>query len=151
MRLLMQVVDHASVITTGWEQSIQQGIVLFVGVEDSDSLTDIQWAARKIATLRIFVNHEAKHYRSVQDVQGMILSVSQFTLFADIKKGARPSFFQAGEPQHAQKMWKLLNKELEDTYHLPVCEGVFGADMKVSLVNHGPMTIYFDTHDIIRS
>ncbi|WP_018142662.1 D-aminoacyl-tRNA deacylase [Alloscardovia criceti] len=127
------------------ERSIGLGLVLLVGVEDADTLTDVQWAAKKIAQMRIFEDEAGKMNRSVLDVHGSILSVSQFTLYANIRKGNRPSFVDAGAPEHAQEMWKSLNTALSEEYHLPVKTGVFAAHMNVQLTNDGPVTIIVDS------
>ncbi len=155
MRIVLQKVSQASVSiepesdipeTLDFKtQSISHGLVLLVGIEDSDSDNKVNWAARKIANMRIFEDENGKMNRSVLDVNGEILSISQFTLYADIHKGNHPSFISAGEPAHAQQLWKQLNDTLRTEYNLPVKEGIFGSHMNVSLTNDGPVTIIINT------
>lgn len=125
--------------------SIGRGFLLLVGVADSDGTAEIQWAARKIANMRLFSDAEGKMNLALHDVAGEVLSISQFTLFGDIHKGNRPSFIAAGKPDHAKRIWQQFNAELRDTHHLTVRTGWFGTDMAVSLVNDGPVTILLDT------
>ena len=125
--------------------SIGQGLVLLVGVADSDGQKEVRWAARKIASMRIFADENGKMNLSLKDIHGQILSISQFTLFGDIHKGNRPSFISAGKPDHAVKVWRDLNDELRTAHGLTVRTGWFGTDMAVSLINDGPTTILVDT------
>lgn len=152
MRVVVQAVDSATVDIEkeGWHRSIGRGLVAFVGIADSDGDAEIEWMARKLASLRIFPDENGRINLSVADIAGSILSVSQFTLFADVRKGARPNFSAAGEPTHAKKMWLRFNKILEHKWKVPVETGLFATDMKVSLVNHGPMTIVIDTNAMMR-
>ncbi|MCH4160881.1 MAG: D-aminoacyl-tRNA deacylase [Bifidobacterium sp.] len=131
--------------TTGTEpQEIASGLLLLVGVEDSDGEAEIAWMAHKIANLRIFEDSQGKMNRSVLQEQGSVLSVSQFTLYADTKKGNRPSFTRAGRPEHAKLIWERFNAHLEEI-GVPVHTGVFGAHMLVELQNDGPVTILLDS------
>ncbi len=150
MRVVAQRISSASVDVPqeGWHQEIGEGLLLLVGVEDGDGPDQIRWITRKFAHMRIFPDEEGKINRSVLDVGGQILSVSQFTLYASIKKGNRPGFTQAGEPTHARRVWEDLNREFSDVWGLTVRTGIFGADMRVSLVNEGPTTIIADTDEL---
>ncbi|BDR53266.1 D-aminoacyl-tRNA deacylase [Bombiscardovia nodaiensis] len=130
------------------EQSIGAGLVLLVGVADSDGAQEVAYAARKIAGMRIFEDESGKMNRSVVDTGGDILSISQFTLFADCKHGNRPSFVSAGKPEHAKAIWEELNQALADQ-GLTVKTGRFGAHMRVSLTNDGPVTIPLDTDQLM--
>ena len=147
MRVVVQAVDSAAVDIEkeSWHRSIGRGLVAFVGVSDSDSDAEAEWMARKLAGLRIFPDENGRINLSVADIAGSVLSVSQFTLFADVRKGARPNFSTAGEPTHAKEMWLRFNRILARKWNVPVETGLFATDMKVSLVNHGPMTIVIDT------
>lgn len=147
MRVVVQAVDSAAVDIEkeGWHRSIGRGLVAFVGVADSDGDAEAEWMARKLAGLRIFPDGNGRINLSVADIAGSVLSVSQFTLFADVRKGARPNFSAAGEPTHAKEMWLRFNRILARKWNIPVETGLFATDMKVSLVNHGPMTIVIDT------
>ncbi|KRL75697.1 D-Tyr-tRNAtyr deacylase [Secundilactobacillus paracollinoides DSM 15502 = JCM 11969] len=124
--------------------SIQQGYLLLVGAEDTDGTEEIDYLVRKITRLRVFADEAGKMNLSIQDIGGAILSVSQFTLYADTKKGNRPSFVKAGNPEHANKIYEQFNDKLREE-GLKVETGEFGADMQVNLVNDGPVTILFDT------
>ena len=128
-------------------QQIDHGLVLLVGVADSDTSAQVAWVAHKLLHLRIFEDAAGKMNRSLQDVGGSILSISQFTLFADVKKGNRPSFVKAGKPEHANLRWIELNEALRSG-GVPVREGRFGAHMRVGLVNDGPVTIVMDTDEM---
>lgn len=123
---------------------IGRGLMLLIGVEDADTEEDVDYLVRKISKMRIFNDHEGKMNLSLQDIGGSILSISQFTLHADTKKGNRPSFIGAGEPDYAQKLYELLNKKLR-AENIIVETGEFGADMQVHLTNDGPVTILIDS------
>lgn len=145
MRVLLQRVSHAQVaIATEVVGKIQRGYLLLVGVADTDGQAEVDYLVRKITNLRIFEDSEQKMNLSIQDVSGEVLSVSQFTLYADTKKGNRPSFTKAGQPEHAQKIYQQFNEQLRKN-DLFVAEGRFGADMQVELLNDGPVTILLDT------
>lgn len=145
MRVVLQRVSDASVaIENKTVGSIQQGYLLLVGAEDTDGAEEIDYLVRKITRLRVFADEAGKMNLSIQDIGGAILSVSQFTLYADTKKGNRPSFVRAGNPEHANKIYEQFNDKLREE-GLKVETGEFGADMQVNLVNDGPVTILFDT------
>lgn len=144
MRIVIQRVRQASVSIDGKiAGEIQQGLLLLVGICPEDGQEDIEYAVRKISQMRIFSDQEDKMNLSVQDVGGQILSISQFTLYADTKKGNRPAFTGAAKPDLATALYDQFNQKLAQT--VPVQTGEFGADMKVSLVNDGPVTIVLDT------
>ena len=144
MKLVIQRVKSASVFIDGRVyNAIQQGLLLLVGVGPEDQQKDLEYAVRKIVNMRIFSDDEGKMNLSVKDIQGEILSVSQFTLFADTKKGNRPAFTGAAKPDMAEAFYQEFNQELAK--EVSVEAGVFGADMQVELVNDGPVTIILDT------
>ena len=144
MKLVIQRVKSASVSIDGRVyNAIQQGLLLLVGVGPEDQQEDLDYAVRKIVNMRIFSDDEGKMNLSVKDIQGEILSVSQFTLFADTKKGNRPAFTGAAKPDMAEAFYQEFNQELAK--EVSVETGVFGADMQVELVNDGPVTIILDT------
>ena len=144
MKLVIQRVKSASVSIDGRVyNAIQQGLLLLVGVGPEDQQEDLDYAVRKIVNMRIFSDDEGKMNLSVKDIQGEILSVSQFTLFADTKKGNRPAFTGAAKPDMAEAFYQEFNQELAK--EVSVEAGVFGADMQVELVNDGPVTIILDT------
>ena len=145
MRVVLQRVAHASVtVEEKVIGKIQRGFLLLVGVTHDDAIEDMEYLVRKIVQMRIFEDEEGKLNRSIQDVDGEILSVSQFTLYADTKKGNRPSFSKAAPGDVALKMFEQFNGLLRDT-GIPVETGQFGADMKVELLNDGPVTILLDS------
>ena len=144
MKIVMQRVSQASVTIDGKiAGAIQQGLLLLVGICPEDGQEDIDYAVRKISQMRIFSDNADKMNLSVQDVGGQILSISQFTLYADTKKGNRPTFTGAAKPDLATQLYDQFNQQLAQI--VPVQTGEFGADMKVSLVNDGPVTIVLDT------
>ena len=144
MKVVIQRVKEAQVtIDDVLVGDISQGLLLLVGVGPDDEQEDLDYAVRKITNMRIFSDDMGKMNLSVQDINGSILSVSQFTLFADTKKGNRPAFTGAAKPDKAEKMYLDFNEALAQ--FVPVETGVFGADMQVSLVNDGPVTIILDT------
>ena len=146
MRIVLQRVKSASVSIEGTVVGeIEQGFLLLVGVGPDDTRDDASYLARKIAGMRIFSDENGKMNLSIDQVGGKILSVSQFTLFADKKKGNRPSFTGAASPEAANKLYEEYNEILRTEYGLIVETGEFGADMQVSLVNDGPVTILLDT------
>ena len=145
MRVVLQRVSHASVtVEEKVIGQIQRGFLLLVGVTHDDAIEDMEYLVRKIVQMRIFEDEEGKLNRSIQDVGGEILSVSQFTLYADTKKGNRPSFSKAAPGDVALEMFEQFNGLLRDT-GIPVETGQFGADMKVELLNDGPVTILLDS------
>lgn len=144
MKIVLQRVQSASVAVGGEiVGEIDKGYLIFIGVADSDSEEDAERLAKKIGSLRIFEDENGKINRSISDVQGSALVVSQFTLYADCKKGNRPSFVNAGSPDYANKMYLYFTNELKK-YIPNVQNGVFGADMKVSLLNDGPFTLLLE-------
>ena len=145
MRVVLQRVSHASVtVEEKVIGQIQRGFLLLVGVTHDDAIEDMEYLVRKIVQMRIFEDEEGKLNRSIQDIGGEILSVSQFTLYADTKKGNRPSFSKAAPGDVAIDMFEQFNGLLRDT-GIPVETGQFGADMKVELLNDGPVTILLDS------
>ena len=148
MRIIVQRVSQANVaIDEKVVGEINKGFVLLVGVHDEDTPETVAYMARKIANMRIFADEDDKLNLNIDQVSGEILSISQFTLYARTKKGNRPSFIDAAKPDHGDKMYQLLNKTLRTEYGLKVAEGEFGADMQVSLVNDGPVTIILDSDE----
>lgn len=145
MRVVLQRVSSAIVTVDDQELgAIGQGYMLLVAIQDADTEAELDYLVRKITGLRVFEDEAGKMNLSIQDVGGSILSISQFTLYADTRCGNRPSFTDAGAPAYAEKMYDQFNTKLAAT-GLTVATGEFGADMKVSLVNDGPVTIIFDT------
>ncbi|MGY3742128.1 D-aminoacyl-tRNA deacylase [Leuconostoc inhae] len=145
MKIVLQRVTQASVsIASNKVGEIDHGFVLLVGVAENDSQLEIDYLVRKISQLRVFEDDNERMNLSIQDVKGAILSISQFTLFANTKKGNRPSFTDAGAPEFASRMYDHFNESLRAA-GLSVITGEFGANMQVSLVNDGPVTILFDT------
>ena len=149
MRAVIQRVERASVSVEGEIRGqIGAGFLVLIGVEEGDGDADFRYIAEKVPNLRVFEDEQGKMNRSIQDIGGEILSISQFTLFADVHKGNRPSFIKAGKPEHADLMWIKFNEALRSG-GVPVKEGRFGAHMRVGLVNDGPVTIVIDTeHDM---
>ncbi|WP_016897405.1 D-aminoacyl-tRNA deacylase [Aerococcus viridans] len=148
MRIIVQRVSQANVaIDEKVVGEINKGFVLLIGVHDEDTPETVAYMARKIANMRIFADEDDKLNLNIDQVSGEILSISQFTLYARTKKGNRPSFIDAAKPDHGDKMYQLLNKTLRNEYGLKVAEGEFGADMQVSLVNDGPVTIILDSDE----
>ena len=146
MRAVIQRVSHASVTINGALKSqIQQGFLILLGICDEDSMEDVDWLVKKIANLRVFGDENDVMNLSIQDVGGNALVVSQFTLFASYKKGNRPSWFKAGSHEHSIPLYKAFCSQLSAAIGKPVGTGEFGADMKVELLNDGPVTICMDT------
>lgn len=146
MRAVIQRVSHASVTIEGKvKASIQQGFLILLGVCNEDTMEDVEWLVKKIANLRVFGDENDVMNRSILDVDGNCLVVSQFTLFASYKKGNRPSWFRAGSHEHSIPLYEAFCKQLSDQLARPVGIGEFGADMKVELLNDGPVTICMDT------
>ncbi|EMC60344.1 D-tyrosyl-tRNA(Tyr) deacylase [Streptococcus mutans OMZ175] len=144
MKIVIQRVIKASLTVEGKSRaSINQGLVLLVGIGPDDVQEDLTYAVRKITNMRIFSDEEGKMNLSVRDIKGEVLSVSQFTLFANTKKGNRPAFTGAAQADLASHLYDQFNQELAQ--FVPVQTGIFGSDMQVSLTNDGPVTILLDT------
>ena len=147
MRAVVQRVSEASVKIKGEiTGTIQQGYMILLGIHAEDTQADVDYLVGKIAKLRVFEDDEGKLNRSIDAVAGSILSISQFTLYAETKKGNRPSFIKAARPEVAVPLYEAFNEGLRQL-QIPVVTGQFGADMKVALVNDGPVTIIFDTRE----
>ena len=146
MRVVIQVVSEASVSIEGQIYSqIQQGLLIFLGIEHSDTEQDIAWLSKKIVNLRIFADENNQMNKSVIDVKGQLLVVSQFTLHAKTKKGNRPSFIEAARPEFAKPLYENFIKRLTLDTKSQVLSGKFGANMKVNLCNDGPVTLIIDS------
>jgi D-aminoacyl-tRNA deacylase len=146
MRVVIQRVREASVtIESVVKSHITEGLLILVGIEDMDTTEDIAWLAAKVVNLRIFSDDAGLMNRSVVDIGGSMLVVSQFTLFASTKKGNRPSFLRSAKPNFAIPVYERFVEELKKLSNLTVLTGEFGADMKVALVNDGPVTIVIDS------
>lgn len=146
MRAVIQRVSHASVTIEGEvKSSIEQGYLILLGICNEDTEEDVDWLVKKIANLRIFGDENDVMNRSILDIDGNCLVVSQFTLYASYKKGNRPSWFRAGSHEHSIPLYEAFCRQLSDQLAKPVRTGEFGADMKVELLNDGPVTICMDT------
>jgi D-tyrosyl-tRNA(Tyr) deacylase len=146
MRVVIQRVSEASCKVDGEiTGEIGNGFLILLGIEDADNDDDLQWLAQKITGLRVFGDENGLMNKALADVDGSILLISQFTLFAQTKKGNRPSFIRAARPDKAVPMYEQMIKTLETLSGKKIAAGIFGADMKISLVNDGPVTIVIDT------
>lgn len=146
MRLLIQRVKEASVTIDGAVYSnIEQGLLVLVGIENADTEEDIEWLTKKVVGLRIFDDEQGVMNRSVLDVSGNVLVVSQFTLHALTAKGNRPSYIKAAKPEVSVPLYERFCEVLSERMEKPVKRGVFGADMQVALINDGPVTIWIDS------
>lgn len=146
MKVVIQRVSKASVSIEGEKvASISNGLLIFLGIVDDDAAEDINWLSTKIANLRIFADEYDVMNKSLLDVQGEIIVVSQFTLHAATKKGNRPSYIKAAKPNVAIPLYEAFVKQLESNLGKPVQTGQFGADMQVELINDGPVTIIMDS------
>ncbi len=146
MRAVIQRVSSASVKVDGKiTGEIKQGLLVLVGIEDSDGQEDLEWLSGKIVNLRIFNDEEGVMNRSVKDIEGGVLVVSQFTLHAATKKGNRPSYIRASKPEIAVPLYEQFKQQLATDIGKEIQAGIFGADMKVELLNDGPVTIIIDT------
>lgn len=147
MRLVIQRVTQASVTVAaeGYESSVGKGLMVLAAFIDEDTQEDLEWCARKLAAMRIFDDEEGVMNLSVKDVDGDVLIVSQFTLYASTVKGNRPSYMKAARPEVAVPLYEKFIAMVEEQVGKPVGRGIFGADMKVSLVNDGPVTIIVDS------
>jgi D-tyrosyl-tRNA(Tyr) deacylase len=148
MRVVLQRVAHASVTVDGTVTgSINKGLLVLMGVEDADTHEDVAWLSNKIVQMRIFDDAQGVMNLSVKDIDGSILLVSQFTLHASTKKGNRPSYIKASKPDKAIPLYEAMIQQLSADLGQPVQTGIFGADMKVSLLNDGPVTIVMDSQN----
>lgn len=146
MRILIQRVKKASVSIEGKVNSfINNGLLVFVGICEQDKDEDIEWLTKKIANIRLFDDENGVMNKSVTEIDGEILAVSQFTLMAATKKGNRPSYIKAAKPEISIPLYEQFCKELSAAVNKPIATGVFGADMKVELINDGPVTIFIDS------
>jgi len=146
MRAVIQRVASASCVVEGnTTGTIGLGFLVLLGIEDADTLEDVEWLAGKIANMRVFGDDEGLMNKALADVDGNILLISQFTLFAATKKGNRPGFTRAARPDKAIPLYEAMIKQLSLLLNKEVQTGIFGADMKISLVNDGPVTIVIDT------
>lgn len=148
MIAVIQRVSEASVKIEGTVKStIAEGLMILLGIEEADSLEDISWLSKKIVTLRIFADENGVMNKSVLEVKGEILLISQFTLHASTKKGNRPSYIKAAKPDIAIPLYEKMIASIESELGKPIGTGVFGADMKVALINDGPVTIIIDSQN----
>ena len=146
MKTVIQRVSEASVSIEGQKVAdIQQGLLVLLGIENADTQEDIVWLCRKIANLRIFSDEKGLMNLSIKDIAGEMIVVSQFTLHASTKKGNRPSFIKAAKPDVAIPLYENFVKEMQNLIETKVQTGEFGADMKISLINDGPVTIVIDS------
>ncbi len=146
MRTVIQRVSRAAVRVNGQEHAaIEHGFMILLGIETEDTEEDADWLCKKIAGMRVFADEAGLMNRDISEINGDILVVSQFTLHASCKKGNRPSFTRAARPEQAVPLYAYFNKQLGVLLGKPVATGVFGADMQVSLINDGPVTIILDT------
>lgn len=146
MKIVLQRVSEASVKVEGEiVGKINAGLLLLIGIDEEDEKTDADWLIKKVIDLRIFSDDEGKMNHSVKDISGEILCISQFTLLADYKKGNRPSYIKAAKPEKAIPLFDYFREEIKKQSNLKIESGIFGADMKVSLINDGPVTIVLDS------
>ena len=146
MRAVIQRVEHASVTIDGQVKSaINRGFLILLGICEEDTEEDVEWLVKKISMLRVFDDENGVMNCDIHSIDGEILVISQFTLFASYKKGNRPSWFRAGSHEHSIPLYEAFCKELSVQLGKPVGTGEFGADMKVELLNDGPVTICMDT------
>ncbi len=146
MRIVIQRVTHASVTINGkMHSSIGQGYLILLGICEEDTSEDVDWLVHKVIGLRVFDDENHVMNRSIMDVDGEVLVVSQFTLYASYKKGNRPSWLRAGSHEHSIPLYEAFCKQLSNALGKPIGTGEFGADMKVELLNDGPVTICMDT------
>ena len=149
MRALIQRVQEASITIEGTlHSSIDRGLLVFIGVENTDDRKDIEWLVRKIIHLRIFNDTQGIMNLSVSEIRGEIMVVSQFTLHASTHKGNRPSYYRAAKPDDAISLYEEFIAELKKEFKYAVKTGIFGADMKILLLNDGPVTIFMDTKNM---
>lgn len=148
MRVVIQRVTEASVIIEGKvHAAISDGLLVFLGIEDADSMEDIEWLSSKIVNLRIFNDSNGVMNISIKEINGEILLISQFTLHASTRKGNRPSYIRASKPDMAIPLYEKMIQHLSNDLGKIVKTGIFGVDMKVELINNGPVTIVMDSKD----
>lgn len=148
MRAVIQRVKHAScTVDNKVTGQIQKGFMILLGVEEADTIEDLKWLGQKFINLRVFEDEQGLMNKSILDIDGSILLISQFTLFAQTKKGNRPSFIRAAKPDKAKPMYEEMATLLSQLLQKEVQLGIFGADMKIELLNDGPVTIIMDTKD----
>jgi len=148
MRILIQRVKQARIVVEGQEVSnIARGLVLFVGIGKDDRINDLEYLCRKVTNIRIFDDEQGKMNLDIRQVNGKIMSVSQFTLYANTRKGNRPGFDHSADPVLAKEYWTRFNDMLRES-RLEVVEGIFGAHMSVNLINDGPVTIWLDSKSV---
>jgi D-aminoacyl-tRNA deacylase len=146
MRVVVQRVSQASVTISGKiSGDVSRGLLVLLGIAEGDTAADGEWLAAKIAALRIFPDDDGQMNRSVRDITGGVLVVSQFTLIASTRKGTRPSFNDAAKPEQARPLYETFLGQMESALGRPVARGEFGADMQVALVNDGPVTLVIDS------
>ena len=146
MRIVIQRVSKASVTIEGKVTgNIGVGLLILLGIESDDTQQDIEWLCNKVSKLRIFNDEKGLMNKSIQEVKGGLLLISQFTLYASTRKGNRPSYIKAAKPDIAIPLYEVFIKKLEEVSGIPVARGIFGADMKVELLNDGPVTIIIDS------
>lgn len=146
MRILIQRVKRASVtIDNTMKSKIDEGMLILIGIEESDTTEDIDWLVKKSVNLRIFDDENGVMNKSILDSNGEVLAVSQFTLMASTKKGNRPSYIKAAKPEISIPLYEEFCRRMEAALNKPIATGVFGADMKVELINDGPVTIFIDS------
>ncbi len=148
MRVVVQRVSRAQcIVDNALTGKIGSGFLLLVGVTHTDTEDDVRYIAKKVAQLRVFSDQEGKMNLALKDIDGSILSISQFTLYADTRHGNRPAFIKAARPELALPLYEKLNDVLREEYGIPVETGIFGADMKLDFVNDGPVTIIIDSSE----
>ena len=146
MRILIQRVTRASVtIEEKLKSMINNGLLILIGIEESDNDEDIEWLVKKCVNLRIFDDEQGIMNKSILDSGGDVLAVSQFTLMASTKKGNRPSYIKAAKPEISVPLYEAFCRKMEEALNKPIMTGVFGADMQVELINDGPVTILIDS------
>lgn len=148
MRVILQRVRSSSVLIDGKDRnSISAGLTILIGVCDQDTQADIDWLVRKIINMRIFADNDGVMNKSVLDIEGELLVISQFTLYASTKKGNRPSYIRSSKPTISEPMYNNFVQKLKTESNLLVQTGKFGSDMQVSIENDGPVTIFLDSHN----
>jgi len=147
MRAIIQRTNSPAFVTVDKQKraKIEKGLIVYLGIEQEDTQEDLEWLSRKIVNMRIFSDDEGKMNLSLLDMNGSLLVISQFTLYASTKKGNRPSFIRSAKPTFAENIYLRFCEHTRKEYNITVEEGVFGADMKVSYVNDGPVSIFIDT------